>query len=72
MSFTYIIYIFNLTHPFYKMSEIQLTTEIGTNHIYSCDTFNENDPQGNSSDFLRNAAKATYAAMTIVDPKAVW
>lgn len=54
------------------MSEIQLTTEIGTNHIYSCDTFNENDPQGNSSDFLRNAAKATYAAMTIVDPKAVW
>lgn len=47
-------------------------SEVGTNHIYSCDTFNENTPSKNSTEFLRAMAKATYEAMTFADPKAVW
>jgi len=41
-------------------------------HIYTCDTFNENDPSDNSTEFLRDSAKFTYRAMKEADDKAVW
>ena len=48
----------------------------GTNHIYSCDTFNENRPSASGNDsglaFLTEASEAVINSMLDADPHAVW
>nr|CAH7743488.1 unnamed protein product [Callosobruchus chinensis] len=46
--------------------------EFGTDHIYSCDTFNEMNPASSDAHYISNIGKATFAAMTTADPEAVW
>ncbi|XP_031787626.1 alpha-N-acetylglucosaminidase isoform X1 [Nasonia vitripennis] len=48
------------------------TDEFGTNHIYNCDSFNENDPHTGDLDYLSNTGKAIYSGMTGADPDAIW
>ncbi|KAL1443372.1 hypothetical protein MTO96_007460 [Rhipicephalus appendiculatus] len=50
----------------------QYIAEFGTDHYYNTDLFNEiNPPSGNIS-FVRDSGKAVFAALTEVDPEAVW
>ncbi|KAL6432098.1 hypothetical protein ACFW04_006666 [Cataglyphis niger] len=46
--------------------------EFGTDHIYNCDTFNENEPGSTELIYLRNVGQAVFAAMNAVDSKAIW
>ncbi|XP_015593025.1 alpha-N-acetylglucosaminidase [Cephus cinctus] len=46
--------------------------EFGTDHVYSCDTFNENEPPTTNLASLRNISRSIYDAMTTVDPGAIW
>ncbi|XP_076164710.1 N-acetyl-alpha-glucosaminidase isoform X2 [Ptiloglossa arizonensis] len=46
--------------------------EFGTDHVYNCDTFNENEPHTSSLKYLRNIASSVFKSMTNVDPKAIW
>ncbi|XP_054015935.1 alpha-N-acetylglucosaminidase [Hylaeus anthracinus] len=46
--------------------------EFGTDHIYNCDTFNENEPYTSELKFLRNVGHSVFSAMNNVDPKAIW
>jgi alpha-N-acetylglucosaminidase len=57
-----IIYIFSL----------QLVAEFGTDHIYSCDTFNEMTPHTANVTYLSQISNAILTAITDVDPDAVW
>ncbi|CAG7817662.1 unnamed protein product [Allacma fusca] len=50
----------------------ELNDTIGTDHIYSCDTFNENRPVSNDSTFLHQMAQSTYLSMAAADPNSVW
>jgi alpha-N-acetylglucosaminidase len=53
----------------YLKKEIQL---FGTNHLYSADTFNENEPPSNDSSYLAKISAQVYEGMKQVDPKAIW
>lgn len=44
----------------------------GTDHLYSADTFNENTPPTNDSDYLNDVSKKVFESMKIADPQAVW
>ena len=44
----------------------------GTDHFYSCDTYNEINPASNSTAYLAKASASVYAGMAQVDPAAVW
>ncbi|CAK9800885.1 NAGLU [Anthophora quadrimaculata] len=60
---------------FRKIGEQFLQTyieEFGTDHIYNCDTFNENEPHTGQLKFLRNVGHSIFTAMNSVDPKAIW
>ncbi|KAK0077799.1 hypothetical protein PV325_003443, partial [Microctonus aethiopoides] len=46
--------------------------EFGTDHVYNCDTFNENEPSKSDLESLKNIGAAVYSAMTSVDPQAIW
>ncbi|KZC08048.1 Alpha-N-acetylglucosaminidase [Dufourea novaeangliae] len=46
--------------------------EFGTDHVYNCDTFNENEPYTSELRFLRNIGQSVFKAMENVDPKAIW
>ncbi|XP_063987434.1 alpha-N-acetylglucosaminidase isoform X2 [Diachasmimorpha longicaudata] len=46
--------------------------EFGTDHVYNCDTFNENEPLSTGLQSLRNIGQAVFASMTEVDPQAIW
>ncbi|XP_050508396.1 alpha-N-acetylglucosaminidase isoform X2 [Diabrotica virgifera virgifera] len=48
------------------------TKEFGTDHIYNCDSFNENDPTTTNTTYIGNVGKSIYAAMTAADPDAIW
>ncbi|XP_057318664.1 alpha-N-acetylglucosaminidase [Microplitis mediator] len=50
----------------------EYTNEFGTDHIYNCDTFNENEPLDSDIESLKNIGQAIYSAMTEVDPQAIW
>lgn len=50
----------------------QYTDEFGTDHIYNCDTFNENEPGSSELAYLRNVGRSIFLAMNAVDPKAIW
>ncbi|XP_076231245.1 N-acetyl-alpha-glucosaminidase [Calliopsis andreniformis] len=46
--------------------------EFGTDHVYSCDTFNENEPQSSELKYLRNVGRSVFSAMNNADTKAIW
>lgn len=46
--------------------------EFGTDHVYSCDLFNEMDPPVTDLKELAHISKSVYKGMSQVDPKAVW
>lgn len=48
------------------------TREYGTDHLYSADTFNENQPPSNDPGYLGAISKKVYASMADADPRAVW
>ncbi len=54
-----------------KFLEVQ-TENYGTDHLYSADTFNENDPPSNDSVFLDAMSKKVYHSMSNYDPNAIW
>ncbi len=52
---------------------IEKQTELfGTDHLYSADTFNENQPPSNNPEFLSNNSASVYEGMKQADPKAIW
>lgn len=48
------------------------TKVYGTNHFYTADTFNENEPPSSNPDFLSSVSAKVYKSMLDVDPEAVW
>jgi len=54
-----------------KFLEVQ-TKLYGTDHLYSADTFNENEPPSNDSLFLSKLSARIYAGMQQADTAAVW
>ncbi len=44
----------------------------GTDHLYSADTFNENEPPSDDPSFLSELSAKVYEGMKSADPKAVW
>ncbi|MBS1565838.1 MAG: alpha-N-acetylglucosaminidase [Bacteroidetes bacterium] len=44
----------------------------GTDHFYSADTFNENEPPSDEPAFLSELSAKLYEGMKAADPKAVW
>ncbi|KAH0956765.1 hypothetical protein HN011_009096 [Eciton burchellii] len=46
--------------------------EFGTDHIYNCDPFNENEPGRSDLSYLRNVSYSIFSAMHAADPQAVW
>lgn len=52
---------------------LQKQTELlGTDHLYSADTFNENEPPSSEPEFLTKLSAKVYAGMSAADPKAIW
>ena len=54
-----------------KFIETQ-TKLYGTDHLYSADTFNENEPPTNDTTYLSELSARVYQAMSNADPKATW
>ncbi|MGM9478269.1 alpha-N-acetylglucosaminidase [Pedobacter sp. GSP4] len=48
------------------------TALLGTDHLYSADTFNENEPPSAEPDFLAKLSARVYDGMSQADPKAIW
>lgn len=48
------------------------TKLFGTDHLYSADTFNENEPPSNEPEFLSKLSARVYEGMRQADPEAVW
>ena len=48
------------------------TKMFGTDHFYSADTFNENEPPSDEPAFLSKLSAKVYEGMQQADPKAVW
>lgn len=44
----------------------------GTNHLYSADTFNENDPPSTDSAYLAGMGRKVFESMKAADNEAVW
>ncbi|HEX8351269.1 MAG TPA: alpha-N-acetylglucosaminidase [Hymenobacter sp.] len=44
----------------------------GTDHLYSADTFNENEPPSDNPEFLSKLSARIYEGMKKADPDAVW
>lgn len=70
------VYILDAEDPFFErigalFLETQ-TREYGTDHFYSADTFNENEPPSNDTVFLRQISGKIYSSMSKVDPEATW
>eukprot|EP00960_Hanusia_phi_P001189 32714-Hanusia_phi.AAC.1 len=59
-----------------KMFVEEVRAVYGSNHIYSCDTFNENRPRSKHGsvglDFLSHSSRAVFESMRAADPDAVW
>lgn len=52
---------------------LQKQTEIyGTDHYYSADTFNENEPPSDEPEYLSKLSARVYEGMRQADPDAVW
>ncbi|MCF0054868.1 alpha-N-acetylglucosaminidase [Dyadobacter sp. CY356] len=44
----------------------------GTDHLYSADTFNENEPPTDNPEFLSKLSERIYDGMRQADPEAIW
>lgn len=44
----------------------------GTNHLYSADTFNENEPPSDDTNYLAKLSERLYESMKEADPESVW
>ena len=52
---------------------LQTQTKLfGTNHLYSADTFNENEPPSDDSNYLAKLSGRLYKSMEEADPESVW
>lgn len=54
-----------------KFLETQ-TKFYGTDHLYSADTFNENEPPSDEPEFLSALSRRVYEGMRAADPQATW
>lgn len=54
------------------ISLLQYIDEFGTDHIYNCDTFNENEPSKSSLTYLKNVGQSIFSAMNATDSNAIW
>lgn len=70
------VYILDPTDPLFitigKKFVEEETKVYGTDHLYSADTFNENQPPTNDSTFLNDVSKKVYQSMAAADPQATW
>lgn len=48
------------------------TALLGTDHLYSADTFNENEPPSDEPEYLGKLSARLYDGMRQADPEAVW
>lgn len=48
------------------------TQMLGTDHLYSADTFNENEPPSDEPEFLSRLSAKVYDGMKQADPEAIW
>lgn len=48
------------------------TELLGTDHLYSADTFNENEPPSDDPEFLGRLSSKVYDGMKQADPEAIW
>lgn len=48
------------------------TALLGTDHLYSADTFNENEPPSDDPEFLGRLSSKVYDGMKQADPEAIW
>lgn len=48
------------------------TQLFGTDHLYSADTFNENEPPSDEPEFLGKLSARVFEGMKSADPKAIW
>ncbi|MGV3765968.1 MAG: alpha-N-acetylglucosaminidase [Chitinophagaceae bacterium] len=48
------------------------TALLGTDHLYSADTFNENEPPSDEPEFLSALSAKVYEGMRAADPEAIW
>lgn len=48
------------------------TQLLGTDHLYSADTFNENEPPSDDPEFLGRLSSKVYDGMKQADPEAIW
>ncbi|HZZ74276.1 MAG TPA: alpha-N-acetylglucosaminidase C-terminal domain-containing protein, partial [Puia sp.] len=44
----------------------------GTNHLYSADTFNENEPPSDDTGYLAKLSGHLYRSMKAADPESIW
>ncbi|MEJ2882964.1 alpha-N-acetylglucosaminidase [Pedobacter sp. GR22-6] len=51
---------------------IKQTEMLGTDHLYSADTFNENEPPSDDPEFLGRLSARVYDGMKQADPDAIW
>lgn len=54
-----------------KFLEVQ-SQVYGTDHLYSADTFNENEPPTDDPEYLSELSKKIFEGMKSADPEAVW
>jgi alpha-N-acetylglucosaminidase len=54
-----------------KFIEEEIRT-YGTDHFYTSDTFNENEPPSSDSTFLSTVGQKVYQSMAAADPEATW
>ena len=70
------VYQLDATDPLFKpigQRFIELQSQVyGTDHIYSCDTFNEMDPPTGDLAALKASSSAVYGAMAAADKDAIW
>jgi len=69
-------YLLDATDPLFaeigKEFLTEQTTLFGTDHLYSADTFNENEPPSSDSAYLSGLSAKIFDGMQAVDPAAVW
>jgi alpha-N-acetylglucosaminidase len=70
---TYILDSEDSLFPVIGKKFLQVQTDLyGTDHLYSADTFNENEPPSDDSVFLGKLSRRVYKSMEAADPKSVW
>ncbi len=48
------------------------TKLFGTDHLYSADTFNENEPPSDDTNYLAKLSRTLYHSMESADPASIW